>query len=122
MGVENNIFWSAIRSGFGEPGTNPHQEFLVVPPSGHQEQGVNHVIIIIPWNITVFASPLSISLSFTFLKLFLFTQSLVRVLYPVRVLYSVRSPDFIPSPYFTPGPQSVVRSPQSMFYTDRTCN
>ena len=53
MGVENNIFWSAIRSGFGEPGTTPHQEFPVVPPSGDQEQGVNHVIIIIAWNITL---------------------------------------------------------------------
>ena len=26
---------------------HPHQEFPVVPPSGDQEQGVNHVIIII---------------------------------------------------------------------------
>ena len=26
---------------------HPNQEFLVVPPSGDQEQGVNHVIIII---------------------------------------------------------------------------
>ena len=38
---------------------------------------------------------------------------------PVRVLYSVRSPHFIPSLYFIPSPQSVVRSPQSVFYTDR---
>ena len=53
MGVENNIFWSAIRSGFGEPGTTPHQEFPVLPPSGDQEQGVNRVIIIIAWNITL---------------------------------------------------------------------
>ena len=61
---------------------------------------------------TVFASPLSISLSFTFLKSFLYTQSVVRVLYLVRVLYSVRSPHFILSPYFKP-------SPQSVFYTNR---
>ena len=26
---------------------HPNQEFLVVPPSGDQEQGVNHVIIIV---------------------------------------------------------------------------
>ena len=26
---------------------HPHQEFPVVPPSGDQEQAVNHVIIII---------------------------------------------------------------------------
>ena len=53
MGVENNMFWSAIRSGFGEPGTTPHQEFPVVTPFGDQEQGVNHVIIIMSWNITL---------------------------------------------------------------------
>ena len=47
------MFWSAIRSGFGEPGTTPHQEFPVVPPFGDQEQGVNHVIIIMSWNITL---------------------------------------------------------------------
>ena len=29
------------------------------------------------------------------------------------------SPRFIPSPYFIPSPQSVVCSPQSIFYTDR---
>ena len=29
------------------------------------------------------------------------------------------SPPFIPSPYFIPSPQSVVRSLQSVFYTDR---
>ena len=67
---------------------------------------------------TVFASLLSVSLSFTFLKLFLFIVRSPR-LYLVRVLYSVRSPHFIPSPYFIPSPQSVVRSPQSVFYTDR---
>ena len=48
-----------------------------------------------------------------------YTQSVVLILYLVRVLYSVRSPRFIPSPYFIPSPQSVVRSPQSVFYTDR---
>ena len=32
---------------------HPHQEFPVVPSSGDQEQGVNHVIIIIAWNITL---------------------------------------------------------------------
>ena len=52
-GVENDIFWSEIRSGFGEPGGTPHREFPVVPPSGGQEQGVNHVIIIIAQNITL---------------------------------------------------------------------
>ena len=30
------------------------------------------------------------------------------------------SPRFIPGPYFIPSPQSVVRSPQSVFYTDRS--
>ena len=66
---------------------------------------------------TVFASLLSVSLSFTFLKLFLFIVRSPR-LYLVRVLYSVRSPHFIPGPCFRPSPQSVVRSPQSMFCTD----
>ena len=33
-----------------------------------------------------YASPLSVSLSFTFLKLFLYTQPVVRVLYLVRIL------------------------------------
>ena len=66
---------------------------------------------------TVFASLLSVSLSFTFLKLFLFIVRSPR-LYLVRVLYSVRNPHFIPSPCFRPSPQSVVRSPQSMFCTD----
>ena len=42
-----------------------------------------------------YASPLSLSLSFTFLKLF---------------LYIVRSPRFIPSPCF-------ILSPESAFYT-----
>jgi len=39
-----------------------------------------------------YASPLSLSLSFTYLKLFLYTQCVVCVLYLVRVLYPVRSP------------------------------
>ena len=65
---------------------------------------------------------LSVSLSFTFLKLFLYTQSEVHVLYLVRVLYSVRSAYFILSPCFIPSPQSVVPSLQSMFYTDRYKN
>ena len=38
------------------------------------------------------ASPPSASLRFTFLKLFSYIQSAVRVLYLVRVLYPVRSP------------------------------
>ena len=38
---------------------------------------------------------------------FLPTLSIVRILYPVRVLYPVRSP--------------WVRSPRSLFYTDRYC-
>ena len=38
-----------------------------------------------------YASPLSLSLSFIFLKLFLYTQSLVCVFYRVHVLYSVHS-------------------------------
>ena len=42
-----------------------------------------------------------------------YTQSVVCILYLVHVLYSVRSRHFIPSP------QSVVHSPQSVFYTDR---
>ena len=33
-----------------------------------------------------YSGPLTVSLSFTFLKLFLYTQSVVRVLYLVRVL------------------------------------
>ena len=37
-----------------------------------------------------YASPLSVALSFTFQRLLLYTQSVVRVLYLVRVLYSVR--------------------------------
>ena len=44
-----------------------------------------------------YASLLSYSLSFTFLKLFFYTQSIVCLLYLFRVLYSVRSPCFIPS-------------------------
>ena len=32
MGVENDIFWSETGSGFGEPGSTPHQEFPGVPP------------------------------------------------------------------------------------------
>ena len=52
-------------------------------------------------------------------KAVLYTQSVVRVLYLARVLYSVRSPHFIPSPCFIPSPQSVVRRPQSGFYTDQ---
>ena len=65
---------------------------------------------------TVFASPLSISLSFAFLKLFLYS-------------YIVRRPRFTPNPCFILSPESVflylvhilypVRSPQSIFYTDR---
>ena len=31
----------------------------------------------------------------------------------------VSSPHFIPSPCFIPSPQSMIRSPQSSFYTDR---
>ena len=42
-----------------------------------------------------YASPLSVSLSFTFLKLFLYTPSVVRILnLLVRVLYLVRSPKY----------------------------
>ena len=52
-----------------------------------------------------YGSPISVSLSFTFLKLFLYTKSVVRVLYLVRVLYpvlrspwsTVRSRSFIPT-------------------------
>ena len=32
MGAERDIFWSEIGSGFGEPGSTPHQEFPRVPP------------------------------------------------------------------------------------------
>ena len=71
------------------------------------------------------------SLSVTFLKLFLYTQSVVRVLYLVRILYSIQSytqssPNFIPSLCFISclqsvvrSPQSAVHSPQSTVYTDR---
>ena len=38
------------------------------------------------------------------------------VFYTQSVMLSQR---FIPSPCFIPSPYSVVRSPQSMFYTDR---
>ena len=31
-GVENNIFQSEIGSGFGEPGSTPHQKFPEIPP------------------------------------------------------------------------------------------
>ena len=47
MDAENDIFWSEIGSGF------PHQEFPGVPRCGDQEQGVNHVIIIIACNKTL---------------------------------------------------------------------
>ena len=43
--------------------------------------------------------------------------------YTLSVFYSqsvFSSPRFIPSPYFIRSPQSVVRTPQSIFYTDRT--
>ena len=65
---------------------------------------------------------------------FLPTKFVVRILYPVRspqsssytlsVFYSqsiFSSPRFIPNPCLYPvhSPQSAVRSPQSMFYTDR---
>ena len=46
-----------------------------------------------------YASPLSVYLGFTFLKLFLHTWSIVRVLYSVRIAC------------FIPSVQSVVRSP-----------
>ena len=60
-----------------------------------------------------YASPLSLSLSFIFLKLFLYTQSLVCVFYRVHVLYSVHS--FKSSLYTNPVfyTQSPVRDPQS---------
>ena len=60
-----------------------------------------------------YASLLSLSLSFIFLKLFLYTQSVVCVLYQVHVLYSVRSfwSSFsTKSEFYT---QSTVRDPQS---------
>ena len=44
---------------------------------------------------------------------------ILSILYLVRVLNSVRGPRFIPRPYFIPSPWSAVRSPQSLFYTDR---
>ena len=47
MGVENDIVWSEIGSGFGEPGSTPPPRINVVIPFGGQEQGVNHVITII---------------------------------------------------------------------------
>ena len=31
-GLENDIFWSEIGCGLGEPGGTPHQEFLGDPP------------------------------------------------------------------------------------------
>ena len=58
----------------------------------------------------LYAIPLS--LSFTFLKLFLYTQSVVRVLYVVHVLYPVCSSHFIPSLCFIPSPWSAVCSPR----------
>ena len=52
------------------------------------------------WDYCLFyASPLSVSLCFTFLKLFF--------------IYTVCSPHFIHSPWFIPSLQSVVCSPQS---------
>ena len=33
MGVENDIFWSEIGSGFGEPSKTPPEEFPGVLPS-----------------------------------------------------------------------------------------
>ena len=61
--------------------------------------------------LLLYASPLSISLSFTFLKLFLY-------------IYTVHSPRFIPSLHFIPSlcfipsPQSMVCSRQSSFHID----
>ena len=51
------------------------------------------------------------------LSAFLFSQF---YLSKAVFIYVVRSPHFIPSPCFIPSPLSVVRSPQSMFYTDQT--
>ena len=57
-------------------------------------------------------SLLSVSLSFTFLKLFLYTctQSIVCILY-LHVAHII----FTPS---VPSPQSVVHNPQPSFYSD----
>ena len=70
-----------------------------------------------------YASLLSLSLSFIFLKLFLYTQSVVCILYYTESMYYTQSvvsgPHFLPSQSFIPSPQSVIRSPQSVFYTDR---
>ena len=61
-----------------------------------QEEPVSYIYILIMWTSAVkqfllfYASPLS--LSFTYLKLFLYTQYVVCVLYLVRVLYPVRNP------------------------------
>ena len=66
-----------------------------------------------------YASLLSISLTFTFLKLFLYTQSVILRFIPSPCFFLVRSPYFIPSLCSIPSPQSVDRSPQSRFYTDR---
>ena len=58
---------------------------------------------------TVYASPHSVSLSFTFLKPFNFTY-IVRSprFIPIPCLYSVRSPHFLPNPCFIPCQQSAV--------------
>ena len=60
-----------------------------------------------------YASLLSLSLSFIFLKLFLYTQTVVCVLYRVHVLYSVHSfwsSFYTKSVFYT---RSAVRDPQS---------
>ena len=41
------MFWFEIGSGFEEPGGTPQPRITIVPHSGGQEQGVNHVIIIL---------------------------------------------------------------------------
>ena len=61
--------------------------------------------------LLLYASPLSISLSVTFLQLFLY-------IYAVHSPRFIRSLHFIPSPCFIPSLQSIVRSGQSSFYTD----
>ena len=44
MGVENDIFGSEIRSGFGEPGSTPPPRIPNSTPSGGRKQDVNHVV------------------------------------------------------------------------------
>ena len=61
-------------------------------------RGTSQLYLRVAWTsafkqfLLFYANPLSLSLSFTYLKLCLYTQCVVCILYVVCVLYPVRSP------------------------------